>query len=133
MFFQHQKYIISTGGMKKYKNFIEQWKWNDNLMTQMKSAALTNGNFSNQQIIKNGLPLKINEAALTLLRTGGKKAPPTSFSPVTSTNVGCSPQNFLTFSFNSFATMLQILVPVPNYWTWTKSIPGQILIKLRFL
>ena len=31
-----------------------------------------------------------------------KKAPPlTSFSPVTSTNVGISPQNFMTFSFNS--------------------------------
>ena len=33
---------------------------------------------------------------------GGKKAPPTSFSPVTSTNVGISPKNFLTFSFNPF-------------------------------
>ena len=30
----------------------------------------------------------------------GKKASPTSFSPVTSTNVGISPQNFLTFSAN---------------------------------
>ena len=34
---------------------------------------------------------------------GGKKPPsPTSFSPVTSTNVGISPKNFLTFSFNLF-------------------------------
>ena len=33
---------------------------------------------------------------------GGKKAPPTSFSPVTSTNVEIRPQNFLTFSFNPF-------------------------------
>ena len=32
----------------------------------------------------------------------GKKAPPTSFSPVTSTNVRISPQNCLTFSFNPF-------------------------------
>ena len=33
---------------------------------------------------------------------GGKKAPPTSFSPVTSTNVEIRRQNFLTFSFNPF-------------------------------
>ena len=30
---------------------------------------------------------------------------PASFSPVTSTNVGIRPQNFLTFSFNPFATV----------------------------
>ena len=29
-----------------------------------------------------------------------------SFSPATSTNVGISPKNFLTFNFNPFATML---------------------------
>ena len=33
---------------------------------------------------------------------GGKKALPTNFSPVTSTNVGISPQNLLTFNFNPF-------------------------------
>ena len=39
---------------------------------------------------------------MKFLRTGGggQKGSPTSFSPVTSTNVGISPQNFLTFSFN---------------------------------
>ena len=81
---------------------------------------------------------------LTLFRMGrrvGKKVPPTSFSPVTSTNVGISPQNFLTFSFNPLIDCCKIsslyLVPVPNYWTWTKTTPqksdfsGQILIKLR--
>ena len=31
---------------------------------------------------------------------GGKMVSPTSFSPVTSTNVGFGPQKFLTFSFN---------------------------------
>ena len=48
-----------------------------------------------------------SKAILTLFRMGGggKKAPPTSFSPVTSTNVGFGPQNFLTFSFNPFATL----------------------------
>ena len=51
----------------------------------------------------------------------GQKAPATSssFSPVTSTNVGISLQNYLAFTFNIFAT----LVPVPNYWTWTKTTP----------
>ena len=41
---------------------------------------------------------------LTLFRMGGggAKRPPTSFSPLTSTNVGISIQNFLTFSFNPF-------------------------------
>ena len=37
----------------------------------------------------------------------GQKGPPTSFSPVTSTNVGICLLNFLTFSFNAFATLLQ--------------------------
>ena len=37
---------------------------------------------------------------------GAAKWSPTSFSPVTSTNVGTSPQNFLTFSFNPFATLV---------------------------
>ena len=35
---------------------------------------------------------------------GGKKPPPTSFTPVTSTNITIGPQNFLSFSFNVFAT-----------------------------
>ena len=40
-------------------------------------------------------------------RGGGQKGPlPTSFSPVTSTNVGFGPQNFLTFSFNPFVTLV---------------------------
>ena len=39
---------------------------------------------------------------------GAKRSPPlTSFSPVTSTNLGFGPKNFLTFSFNPFATLLQ--------------------------
>ena len=33
---------------------------------------------------------------------GAQNDPPTSFSPVTSTNVGINPQDFLTFSFNPF-------------------------------
>ena len=40
------------------------------------------------------------------IQDGGAKRPPTSFSPVTSTNVEISPQNLLTFSFNPFATLV---------------------------
>ena len=45
---------------------------------------------------------------------GGKKPPPSSFSPVTLTNVGSGPQNFLTFSFNPFATLVQNFEFVPS-------------------
>ena len=37
---------------------------------------------------------------------GGQKGPSTSFSPVTSTNVGISPKNFLIFSFYPFAALV---------------------------
>ena len=37
---------------------------------------------------------------------GGAKRPPASFSAVTSANVEVSPRNFLTFSFNPFATLV---------------------------
>ena len=40
------------------------------------------------------------------IQDGGAKRPPTSFFPVTSTNVGICPQNFLAFSFNSFASLV---------------------------
>ena len=51
--------------------------------------------------------LRPKSATLTLFRMGeGGPKPPTSFSPVTSTNVGNSPQNFLTFSFNPFPTLV---------------------------
>ena len=52
---------------------------------------------------------------LTLFRIrGGKKALPTSFSSVTSTNVEITPQNFLTFSFNPFTTLVQNFKFVPS-------------------
>ena len=74
---------------------------------------------------------------------GGPKRPPppTNFSPVTSTNVEFGPQNFLAFSFNAFATLLQNFKFVPsanpkllklNQATpQKKRFSGQILIKLR--
>ena len=43
----------------------------------------------------------------------GQKSPPTIFSPVTSTNVGISPQNFLTFCFNPFFSLMQNFKFVP--------------------
>ena len=44
---------------------------------------------------------------LTLFRMGGRhKGPPTSFSPVFSTNKVISPQIFLTFTFNPFAILV---------------------------
>ena len=49
------------------------------------------------------------KSILTLFRMGGggrTKKPPTSFSPVTSTDVGTSPPKFLTFSSNPFPTLV---------------------------
>ena len=45
-----------------------------------------------------------HKTILTLLWMGEKKAPPNSFFPLTSANVGKSHQNFPTFSFNAFFT-----------------------------
>ena len=45
---------------------------------------------------------------------GGQKGPFTSFSPVTFTNVGIRPQNFLTFSFNPFDRLVKNFKFVPS-------------------
>ena len=45
---------------------------------------------------------------------GGQKGPFTSFSPVTFTNVGIRPQNFLTFSFNPFDRLVKNFKCVPS-------------------
>ena len=70
---------------------------------------------------------KTRSFMLTLFRMGGKNVPLPVFFPVTSTNVGIRLPNFLTFSFNPLPHWCKAsslyLVPVPNYWTWTKSIP----------
>ena len=43
-----------------------------------------------------------------------KKAPLSSFPPVTTKNVGIRPKMFLTFSFNPFATLVQSFMFVPS-------------------
>ena len=46
---------------------------------------------------------------------GGVQSPsPISFSPITSTNVGTNPQNFLTLSFDPFATLAQNLKSIAS-------------------
>ena len=50
---------------------------------------------------------------------GGQKGSPTSFSIVTSTNVGVSPKNIFNFSINPFfqtGVICLYLVAAPNYW-----------------
>ena len=53
------------------------------------------------------------------LRGGGRgrrrgKGPSTSFPPVTSTNVGFRPKNFLTFSFKACTTLISNFKAIPN-------------------
>ena len=68
--------------------------------------------------------LHLQKKSLTLFRVEDKKTP-YQFFLVTFANVGISTQNFLTISFSTFATLVKIsrsyLVPVPTYWTWTKT------------
>ena len=45
---------------------------------------------------------------------GAAKRPPTSFSPVTSTNVGFGPQNVLTFSYNPFSKLVENFKFLPS-------------------
>ena len=55
------------------------------------------------------IPFKNHVTVLFRIKVGGGglfAVLPTMFSPVTSTNVGISPQNFLTFSFLPFDTMV---------------------------
>ena len=49
------------------------------------------------------------------IQDGGQKPPlPASFSPVTSTNVEVSSQNFLNFSYNPFATHTENFKAIPS-------------------
>ena len=48
----------------------------------------------------------LNSNLLTLFRMGQEKRFYASFSPVIPTNIGISPQNFLTFNFNLFVILV---------------------------
>ena len=81
------------------------------------------GEFDSQFYYK----LKFLEEILTLFRMEGAKSPPTSFSTVTSLNVRIIPKTFwllvLILLPHRCKILSPYLVPVPNYWTWTKTTP----------
>ena len=84
-----------------------------------------------------------NVATFNPIQYGEEKSPPTSTSPVTSTNVGIRSQKFLTFSFNSLATLVQNFKFVPSAspkllnlnqeHRQKNNFSGQILIRLSLL
>ena len=78
------------------------------------SIHLKQGKIQNKYIIDTVQKMKL---PINPIQDGvGAKRPPTSFSVVTSTNVGISPKNFLNFSFNPLPQWCKIsslyLVPV---------------------
>ena len=92
-----------------------------------------------KQALNHGLVLTLFTMRGVVGGVGGKKAPSTSFSPVTSTNVGFGPQKFLTFSFNPYATLVQnfnfVLSATPKLFNLnqdhlSKKAIFQVLIKL---
>ena len=57
----------------------------------------------------------VGQKPLTLFRMGGRESPPPSqFFPVTSTNVRITSQNFLSSSFNPFATLVENFKVAPS-------------------
>ena len=59
-----------------------------------------------------------------------QKRPLTSLFPLNSTKVGIGVQNFLTFSFNPFATMVYNFKAIPTA-SLKVGFSGQIVIKIR--
>ena len=61
-------------------------------------------------------------------RGGVAKYPPNRYSPVTPTNVGISPEIFLTFRFNSFKPLVQNLKSItsasPKSWNLNQDHPS---------
>ena len=85
--------------------------------------------------------METKRKGLALFRLGRIKGPPTSFSPVTYTNVRISSQNFLTFIFKHFVPLVsntggntwyesQIIELEPRPPLNESDFSGQILIKL---
>ena len=88
------KYInLSTKNLKSEEFFLTYPRlfWHEGLIYKLKQNGIK-GNLTD--ILTNFLNDKKQRVILTLFRMDGgegKKAPPTSFSPVTSTNVGIGP------------------------------------------
>ena len=100
--------IEKNTSTRNMKIFYNQWLL----------LGLSLGKFLLRQflLVHNRLRQSFYCCTLTLFRMGAPKSPPppTSFSRVTSTNVGFGPKNFLTFSFNPFATLVQNFKFVPS-------------------
>ena len=107
-----------------------------------KNTNITEKNVSNA--LSNNLNwLHAKKLSLNPTQNGGKgqKGPPTSFSPVTSTNLGISSQNFPTFSFKPLPHLCkfqrhtycqsQIIELEPRLPLKKIVFSGQVLIKLR--
>ena len=59
------------------------------------------------RIMTQNFVLKLDPFLINPIQDGGRqKVPLTSTSPLTFINIGISPKNFLTFSFNPFATLV---------------------------
>ena len=57
---------------------------------------------------------KKKEYGVNLFLNSIQEVGTTSISPVTSTNIGISPKNFLTFTYNTFVTLAQNLKAISN-------------------
>ena len=128
----HDRYLImfQDSNVFEFTNFPFKAKYNN-------SNNNNNNNSNNNK--NNTVVYSVNP-----IQDGGlgAKRPPTSFSPVTSTNVEFGPQNFLTFSFNPFATLVQNFKFVPSaspkllnlnqdHPSKKSDFSGQIILKLR--
>ena len=102
-------YIVSN--VPKWSNLL--LKMGQKLLSL--APVLYSLNISNVVTKKQRHGQKIVPDILTLFRMGGaKKDPLNSFSAVTSTNIGLSPQNILSFTFNPFATLVLNFKVIPS-------------------
>ena len=63
--------------------------------------------YSTEEVIVSPSGIVPTDVGFNPIQDGGEqKGLPTSFYPVTSTNLGLSPQNSLTFSFSPFSTLV---------------------------
>ena len=125
-------YQLKLNGLLK----IFSWVCNNvtpNFINNMNHYLLTDCNILHKQWCP----------SVTFIRgNGGAKISLTNFPRVTSTNVRTSPKNFLTFSFNPFATLVwnvkaissashKLLNFNQDHPSKKSGFSGQILIKLR--